>query len=34
MRPFVTHERGTEMIVEHIEAHWCPSITGRQLAGR
>lgn len=34
MRPFVTHERGTELIVEYIEAHWCPSLTGKQLAGK
>jgi nicotinamidase-related amidase len=34
MRPFVSHEKGTELIVEHIEAHWCPSLTGKQLAGK
>jgi nicotinamidase-related amidase len=33
MRPFVTHARGTELIIEYIEAHWCPSITGQELAG-
>lgn len=33
MRPFVPHDRGTELIVEHIETHWCPSITGKDLAG-
>ncbi|QDV53080.1 isochorismatase family protein [Gimesia fumaroli] len=30
-RPFVSHTRGTEMIIEHIETHWCPSILGRDL---
>jgi nicotinamidase-related amidase len=25
-RPFVSHARGTELVVEHIEANWCPSI--------
>jgi nicotinamidase-related amidase len=25
-RPFVSHARGTELVVEHIEARWCPSI--------
>lgn len=25
-RPFVSHERGTELVVEFIEAQWCPSI--------
>jgi nicotinamidase-related amidase len=33
MRPFVPHERGTELIIEHIETYWCPSITGKDLAG-
>tara|TARA_R110002111_G_scaffold262613_1_gene339514 strand:- start:117655 stop:118596 length:942 start_codon:yes stop_codon:yes gene_type:complete len=30
-RPYVSHTRGTEMIIEHIEQHWCPSILGRDL---
>jgi nicotinamidase-related amidase len=30
-RPFVSHARGTELIVEHIEADWCPSILGEDL---
>ncbi|MGD0500373.1 MAG: hypothetical protein ABSC23_18280 [Bryobacteraceae bacterium] len=30
-RPFVSHERGTELIVEFIEATWCPSILGADL---
>ncbi|MDB5312189.1 MAG: Isochorismatase family protein [Gemmataceae bacterium] len=33
MKPFVAHEKGTELIVEHIETHWCPTITGKALAG-
>ena len=24
--PYVSHQRGTEMVVEHIERHWCPTI--------
>jgi nicotinamidase-related amidase len=24
--PYVSHARGTEMVVEHIETYWCPSI--------
>lgn len=23
--PFVTHDRGTELVVEHIEKYWCPT---------
>lgn len=30
-RPFVSHARGTELVVEHIEAHWCPSIVSDDL---
>lgn len=29
--PYVSHKRGTEMIIEHIETHWCPSLTGADL---
>ena len=29
--PFVSHERGTELVVEHIERYWCPSIVGEDL---
>jgi nicotinamidase-related amidase len=30
-RPHVSHTRGTEMVVEHIERYWCPSILGGDL---
>lgn len=30
-RPFVSHARGTELIVEHIESRWCPSILSEDL---
>ncbi|MSS99774.1 MAG: isochorismatase family protein [Pedosphaera sp.] len=26
-RPFVDHCRGNEMVVEHIEKYWCPTVT-------
>ncbi len=29
--PYVSQARGTELIVEHIEANWCPSILGEDL---
>ncbi len=29
--PYVSHNRGTELVVEHIEAYWCPSILGKDL---
>ena len=34
MKPFVTHQRGTDMIVEHIEAHWCPTVLSNVLKGK
>jgi nicotinamidase-related amidase len=30
-RPFVSHTRGTELVIEHIEAKWCPSILSDDL---
>jgi len=29
--PFVSHTRGTELVVEHIERYWCPSIMSADL---
>jgi len=31
MRPFVSHVRGTELIVEHIEKYVCPTVTSCDL---
>jgi nicotinamidase-related amidase len=34
MRPFVSHDQGTELVVEHIEKYWCPSVlSGDLVAG-
>jgi nicotinamidase-related amidase len=30
-RPFVSHTRGTELIIEHIESRWCPSVLSEDL---
>ena len=30
-RPFVSHTRGTQLVIEHIESKWCPSILGDDL---
>jgi len=30
-RPFVSHARGLQLVVEHIEANWCPSISSDDL---
>ena len=30
-RPFVAHDKGTELVVEHIEKYWCPSLVSAQL---
>ena len=31
MRPFVSHNQGTQLVVEHIEKHWCPSLLSSDL---
>lgn len=31
MAPHVSHDRGTELVIEHIERHWCPSVLSRDL---
>lgn len=33
MKPFVAHDAGTRLIVEHIERHWCPTIESKSLVG-
>jgi nicotinamidase-related amidase len=30
-RPFVSHARGTELVIEHIESKWCPTILSEDL---
>jgi nicotinamidase-related amidase len=30
-RPYVSHDRGTELVVEHIERYWCPSTLSGDL---
>jgi len=32
-RPQVSHAEGTELVVQHIEKYWCPSITSSELLG-
>jgi nicotinamidase-related amidase len=31
--PFVSHFTGTDLVVEHIERHWCPSVTSADFVG-
>jgi len=33
-RPFVDHFSGTELVVEHVERSWCPTILSTDLTGR
>ena len=28
--PYVSHARGTELVLEHIERYWCPTIVGEE----
>jgi type 1 glutamine amidotransferase/nicotinamidase-related amidase len=32
--PFVAHSKGTDLVVEHVETHWCPTITSDQVLAR
>ena len=34
MRPFTNHFRGTDLVVDHIERYWCPSITSTAFTGK
>jgi putative membrane-bound dehydrogenase-like protein len=34
MRPFTNHFRGTDLVVQHIERYWCPSITSTAFTGK
>ncbi|MBM3214538.1 isochorismatase family protein [Candidatus Poribacteria bacterium] len=31
MRPFVSHDAGTQLVIEHIEKYWCPSVLSDDL---
>jgi nicotinamidase-related amidase len=33
MRPFVNHFRGNDLMVEHVERYWCPTIASSDLLG-
>ena len=33
-KPYVSHFRGTELVVEHIEKYWCPTLTSTSLLSR
>jgi nicotinamidase-related amidase len=30
-RPFVSHDKGTGLVIEHIEKHWCPTVLSEDL---
>ena len=30
-RPFISHEAGTEKVIQHVETHWCPTVSRDQL---
>lgn len=33
MRPFVDHFAGTDLVIEHVERYWCPTIESTDLVG-
>jgi nicotinamidase-related amidase len=32
--PYVSHDEGTALVVQHIEKYWCPSILSKDLVGK
>ena len=32
-RPFVPHTQGTDLVIEHIERHWCPTFSSKNILG-
>ena len=30
-KPFVSHEQGTELVIQHIEKYWCPTALSADL---
>ena len=34
MEPQVTHEEGTQLVIEHVEKYWCPSFASTDLTGK
>ena len=32
-RPYVSHAAGTELVIEHIEKYWCPTVLSKDLVG-
>jgi hypothetical protein len=32
-RPHVSHFEGTDLVVEHIEKYWCPTLTSVDFLG-
>lgn len=33
-KPFVEHAEGTQLVIQHIEQYWCPSIESKDLLGK
>lgn len=33
-KPFVSHFRGTDLVVQHIESYWCPTILSSEFTGK
>ena len=31
MRPFVSHDEGTQLVIRYIERHWCPTVESKEL---
>ncbi|HJN11854.1 MAG TPA: ThuA domain-containing protein [Pirellulaceae bacterium] len=34
MKPYVPHTQGTDLVVDHIEKYWCPTVTSSVFTGK
>ena len=34
MKPYVPHTQGTDLVVDHIERYWCPTVTSSVFTGK
>jgi hypothetical protein len=30
-KPVVSHEQGTELVIQHIEKYWCPTVLSKDF---
>jgi nicotinamidase-related amidase len=33
-KPFVAHDEGTDLVIQHIEKYWCPTVLSKDVVGK